>query len=500
MDLAAGTMVTPNVRLVRMLGEGGMGSVWVADHLSLNTQVAVKFISAEILDAHPVVRERFNREASLSAQIKSPHVVQTFDHGMVDDSIPYIVMELLDGESLGDRLERVGTLSLDETVAVVEQASRALSKAHRLAIVHRDIKPDNLFLTTDADDDDIYLKVLDFGVAKQTGVELASVTTTGTMVGTPEYMSPEQALSAKDVDEQADLWALAVVAYRCLTGTVPFTGETLGSLCVAIAHGDFAPAGELCDDLPTTIDEWFARALNTNRKQRFASARQLARTLTAAAAGESPSDDEASSNAMSLAGAALASAPGDIQAGGEPASSDSASADTPSSRSPGGRQRAIVGSDEHEAVASAKTVATDSRTFGGASISPPGPATRGRSMLAMAALITLGVGGGIVAIVSATNDAGETAAVGSASEAPRPAADDSAADDSAVPSAGTAPSASANAPRQPATGVTASAAGSAGSPPSASSSASASTAAPRSWRPPPSPAPRPPTLPRDRGF
>jgi len=280
MDLQPGTFVNSNVCLVRQLGEGGMGSVWLADHLSLRTRVAVKFISAELVRSEPTVVERFTREAALCAQIKSPHVVQTFDHGVMADGRPYIVMELLEGESLQTRLDRVGYLSLQETRAVVLQTARALGKAHRLGVVHRVFKPDNLFLTPD-DDEPFLLKVLDFGIAKQTGMQQAAkMTSTGSMVGTPEYMSPEQVLSGNTVDLRSDLWAIAVVAYRCLTGTVPFLGETLGSLCVSIAHGRYRSPRELRPELLPSVDRWFERALAVDRERRHHSAKELAQTFS----------------------------------------------------------------------------------------------------------------------------------------------------------------------------------------------------------------------------
>ena len=187
MDLAAGTLVTSTVRLVRLLGEGGMGSVWVADHLALKTQVAVKFVSPQLIKEDSSILSRFNREAALSAKIKSPHVVQTFDHGVMDDGCPYIVMELLEGESLMERIERDGLLGFEAARTVVAHTAKALSKAHKLNIVHRDIKPDNIFVTKpDEDDDEIFVKILDFGIAKQTGVpKVSAVTSTGMMVGTP---------------------------------------------------------------------------------------------------------------------------------------------------------------------------------------------------------------------------------------------------------------------------------------------------------------------------
>jgi serine/threonine protein kinase len=266
-------MVTANVRLTRPLGEGAMGCVWVAEHLTLETEVAVKFISAHHAQDAMVLR-RFVQEAKAAAKIKSPHVVQTFDHGVMGDGTPYIVMELLEGESLQERLDRGGWLSLEETARVITQVARALSKAHELGIVHRDIKPDNIFMTPT--EDGVFCKLLDFGIAKQTQVpQMGALTNAGIMVGTPEYMSPEQVLSAKDVDFHADLWGLTVTTYYMLTADLPFTAEALGTLCVKLLDGRFTPVTELRTDLPQELDGWFERAMAPEVADRFDSARAM---------------------------------------------------------------------------------------------------------------------------------------------------------------------------------------------------------------------------------
>ncbi|MBI4952279.1 MAG: serine/threonine protein kinase, partial [Myxococcales bacterium] len=273
MQLGPGTMVTSNVRLVRPLGEGGMGSVWVADHLGLDTEVAVKFISAELAkDEH--VRVRFSREAKATAQIKSPHVVQTFDHGFMPDGTPYIVMEMLHGASLADWLALEGRMRTADVAVVVSQVASALTKAHQLGIVHRDIKPANVFMI--GSENETFVKVLDFGIAKRGERRAAGITETGVMVGTPEYMSPEQVLSSRDVDHRADLWALAVMAYEMLTGRRPFDGETVGALCVAVAQARFVRPTALVSDLAPEFDEFFARALAKRRTDRFQTAIELA--------------------------------------------------------------------------------------------------------------------------------------------------------------------------------------------------------------------------------
>jgi serine/threonine protein kinase len=281
---ASGSMVTSSIRLVRKLGEGGMGSVWVAEHLTLHTQVAVKFMTEQVA-ASPDAAMRFTREARAAAQLRSAHVVQIFDHGVLEGGIPYIVMELLEGESLATHLGLRGRLSPTVVVQIVTQTCRALAKAHERGVIHRDIKPDNIFLVDP--DGDLFVKLLDFGVAKRMQEDV-SVTATGAMVGTPNYMSPEQMLSAKHVDARADLWALAVVAYQCVTGSLPFAGETFGAIAVAVAQGDFAAPFRVRGCGSPALDAWFERALARDRDQRFTSAHELARAFARAAEAAPP--------------------------------------------------------------------------------------------------------------------------------------------------------------------------------------------------------------------
>jgi serine/threonine-protein kinase len=287
MSLGPGTLIGSNVRLVRLLGQGGKGSIWVAEHLTLHTQVAVKFMTAEVAK-NPDATARFTREASAAAQIKSPHVVQTFDHGITEGGVPYIVMELLEGEDLSRRIQHRGRVAPQEVALIVGQVSKALYRAHSLGIVHRDIKPENIFLTDV--DGDLLVKVLDFGIAKRSQDAGFSMTSTGAMVGTPYYMSPEQVMSAKSVDFRSDLWSLAVVAYHALMGKVPFEAETVGALCVAINAAEFVPPTKLDPRLPPSVDAWFRKALARDPAQRFPTAKDLGRTLERAVLGVDPSD------------------------------------------------------------------------------------------------------------------------------------------------------------------------------------------------------------------
>jgi serine/threonine-protein kinase len=278
--LEPGEQITPTLRLVRPLGKGGMGAVWVADHLALGTQVAVKFMAAAYAQNAGLV-QRFQREAVAAAQIKSPHVAQVFDHGVMASGEPYIVMELLEGEDLGQRVRRAGPLSVGELVPVVAQVAKALTRAHQLGIVHRDIKPDNVFLVSI--DGELLVKILDFGIAKHAAEGLPGMTSTGAMLGTPLYMSPEQLLSSKAVDFRSDLWSLGVVGYHALTGRVPFAGETIGSISVAVHAGVYAPASSVRSGVSGAVDAWIARALCRDPAGRFGSARELAEALEQAA-------------------------------------------------------------------------------------------------------------------------------------------------------------------------------------------------------------------------
>ncbi|WP_437282889.1 serine/threonine-protein kinase [Sorangium sp. So ce375] len=274
MPLHTGQMVTPSLRLVRILRRGGMGSIWVADRLPLKAQVAVKFMSPEYAD-DPGYVERFRREAVAAAQITSPHVAQVIDHGLTAEGMPYIAMELLRGEDLRARISRQGRLPLGEVARIVAQAAKALGQAHRLGIVHRDIKPDNLFLAEV--DGETFVKVLDFGIARR--VRDLRVTSTGNVVGTPLYMSPEQLVSPRDLDFRADLWSLGVVAYHAITGRTPFAGETLAALTLAVHRGRFTPPSAHRADAPTAVDEWMARALQQDPSARFGSAKEMADAL-----------------------------------------------------------------------------------------------------------------------------------------------------------------------------------------------------------------------------
>jgi eukaryotic-like serine/threonine-protein kinase len=237
MGLAPGSRVGAQVVLERMLGRGAMGVVWRARHEGLGISVAVKVLAGALM-AQPEARARFDREARAIARIESQHVVRLSDVGRTPEGDPYIVMELLSGRDLKEHLAETGPFQAVDAAILVEQICDALGRAHALGIIHRDVKPANIFLV---EGPRIFAKVLDFGIAKLTAEPSTMLTATEALLGTPYYMSPEQFIDPRTIDYRSDLWSVAVVAYACLTCTLPFMEETVGGLALAVHAGRFAP-------------------------------------------------------------------------------------------------------------------------------------------------------------------------------------------------------------------------------------------------------------------
>jgi serine/threonine-protein kinase len=279
-------LVAGKYRVLGLIGRGGMGSVWEGRHSSLGTRVAIKFIDLEYVESKEACA-RFVTEARAAATIQSKHAIQIFDHGVTDDGRPYMVMELLVGEPLDKRIDRLGTISLKETARIIGHVCRALQRAHDAGIIHRDLKPENIFLVRSPDDDDEIAKVLDFGIAKikaPPGEEgLSSSTKTGAVLGTPYYMSPEQARGLRNIDHRSDLWSLGVIAHKCVTGVLPFEGESVGDLLVKICTAPVPTPSVTVPGLPASFDAWFFRALEREPSRRFARASELADALAFAA-------------------------------------------------------------------------------------------------------------------------------------------------------------------------------------------------------------------------
>ncbi|MBW2528325.1 MAG: serine/threonine protein kinase, partial [Deltaproteobacteria bacterium] len=284
-----GTVIFGRYMLRRELARGGMGSVWEAEDRKLKRPVAIKMLYALWAESQEALT-RFEREAMAVARLQSPHVVQIFDYG-VERECPFIVMELLAGEDLRQRIKRGGRLSMMQTATIVVQAAKALSSAHAAGIVHRDLKPGNVFLVRGREEE--MVKILDFGVAKARLSEDIDQETTkeGAILGTPRYMSPEQALQSRTVDFRTDLWSLAVIAFRALTGTVPFAGKSPADIIVKLCTQKPPRASSVMAELGPEIDDFFDRALQRRPEDRFQSATELATAFALAAEASFPSLD-----------------------------------------------------------------------------------------------------------------------------------------------------------------------------------------------------------------
>ena len=267
--------------IVGVVGKGGMGRVYEAINTSINKRVAMKCIDTE-LARNEEANARFQREALAASSIDSPHIVQIFDAGMTTQGLPYIVMELLKGYDLGRRIADSGKLELAEALLITAQILKGLHHAHQAGIVHRDLKPDNVFLVR-RDDEPLVVKLLDFGVSKiarpDDDVPLQTLTRQGTVVGTPFYMSPEQAQAFPDVDHRTDLYSAGAILYECLTGRAPHVGRAYEQVIVNICMHDADDVRVHDSSVPDGVANFIAKALARERDERFQSAREMLAAL-----------------------------------------------------------------------------------------------------------------------------------------------------------------------------------------------------------------------------
>ena len=273
-------MLANKYRVEKVLGFGGMGVVVSAFRTDLEQRVAVKFLGQAAAE-RPDAAERFRREARAAAKIRSEHVARVLDVGTLDTGLPYMVMEFLEGNDIAEELRRLDRLPISEAVDFILQATEALAEAHAAGVVHRDLKPGNLFLARRADGSR-RVKVLDFGISKAltgSSVEELSLTKTAALIGSPLYMAPEQMRSAKDVDTRADIWSLGAMLYEMLTGQPPYTGESIPQLCAALLHDDPIPLRQHRPEIPEGLEQAVLRCLMKDRNQRFPTVFELGRAL-----------------------------------------------------------------------------------------------------------------------------------------------------------------------------------------------------------------------------
>jgi len=285
-----GQLVGDKYRVQRLIGTGGMGTVWEGTHEQLGTRVAIKFIKPQFAE-QPEARARFQIEARAAAKLQTKHAVHVYDYGVTPDGLPYIVMEFLEGHSLSDAIIERGKLPAREVAQIIGQAARALQKAHAAGIVHRDLKPDNIFLArTDEPVEGLpfIVKLVDFGIAKifepssndgQASRPMGGPTREGTVIGTPNFMAPEQLAVGGAPGPLTDLWSLGACTFAAMTGRLPFEGDVLGDIVLKVCAAPLPVPSNLNPNVPAGFDAWFARACSRDPAKRFQTAEELALAL-----------------------------------------------------------------------------------------------------------------------------------------------------------------------------------------------------------------------------
>jgi len=279
--LNSGDLIQSRYRLQRLLGSGASGSVWAARNELIDRDVALKIMRPDVAE-DAVALQRFFNEAKASGRVRSPSIVEILDLGQAEDGSPFLVFELLEGEGLDERLRREGTITPEQCLEMLSGVARALELAHGLGIIHRDLKPANLFVTRSATGVHV-AKILDFGISKifDTGHNF-TLTRTGTVVGSPAYMSPEQAAGREDIDGRADIWSLGVVMYEALTGTLPHQAANYNQLMVRILTQDSDSVLTRKPDLPPSVGAIVDACLKRERDARTSNAGILASQMEGA--------------------------------------------------------------------------------------------------------------------------------------------------------------------------------------------------------------------------
>ena len=271
-----GLIVAGRYRLLRKLGQGGMGTVWSARNELIDREVAIKMMRPEAA-ANPVSLQRFFTEAKASGRLRHPNITEIFDLGQAEDGSPFLVLELLTGEPLDGVLRRVPSLAPVQVLLLAKSIGAGLNVAHAKGIVHRDLKPANIYLHRDPVTLEIIPKILDFGISKVTGPEAIDhhATHTGTVVGSPTYMSPEQARGVSDIDARADIWSVGVLMYKALTGRAPFNAANYNALMVAIMTEPHQPVTRFVPTIPQVVADIVDDCLKKERTDRVQSAKAL---------------------------------------------------------------------------------------------------------------------------------------------------------------------------------------------------------------------------------
>ncbi len=275
--LAVGQMLDDKYRIDELLEVGGMGAVYVGSHTKLQKRVAIKVLRSELVSAVEIV-ERFLREAVAASRIGHENIIEVTDIGKAQNGSPFIVMELLEGENLAARIKRVGPLPVPQACHIAIEILSAMDAAHRAGIVHRDLKPENVFLVRKSRAETV--KVLDFGISRMVQTEEGQnrLTLTGLVMGTPYYMSPEQAVGESEITAAADIYAAGVILYEMLTAKVPFEATNYNSLIYKVLSGQFPPP-RVYVPMPGPLEQLIFRAMQLKPHDRFGSATEMIHAL-----------------------------------------------------------------------------------------------------------------------------------------------------------------------------------------------------------------------------
>jgi serine/threonine-protein kinase len=287
MTLSTGDVIEGKYRIVRLIGEGGMGAVYEGENIRIHRTVAIKVLHAGVAENQDAV-QRFEREAQAAGRIGSEHIVEVLDLGNLPDGDRFMVMEFLDGDSLSARIQARGRLTARETYPIARQILEGLAAAHGAGIIHRDLKPDNAFLLKSRGGQVDFVKLLDFGISKfsaLSGESGFSMTRTGAVMGTPYYMSPEQAKGAKGMDHRADLYAVGVILYECVTGRVPFNADTFNELLFKIVLETPQPIEQVVPDSDPEFNKIIQKAMAREPGLRYQTAREFQEALDQWASG-----------------------------------------------------------------------------------------------------------------------------------------------------------------------------------------------------------------------
>jgi eukaryotic-like serine/threonine-protein kinase len=281
MTLEPGQIIEGKYRIVRLLGEGGMGAVYEGENVKIQRRVAIKVLHAGVAENVNAV-SRFEKEAQAAGRIGSDHITEVLDIGNFDDGSRYMVMEYLDGSTLSDRIKQRGRMSPMECSHVLIQLLEGLQAAHNAGIIHRDLKPDNVFLLLSKAGRKDFIKILDFGISKfnsLSGDSAMSMTRTGAVMGTPYYMSPEQAKGAKSIDARSDLYAVGVILYEAITGQVPFNADTFNELIFKIVLDPPVPPEQFVPTLDPAFSAIIRKAMAREPEQRFQTSTEFQQAL-----------------------------------------------------------------------------------------------------------------------------------------------------------------------------------------------------------------------------